>query len=64
VNGYFIGLLAMNARYSTAITELWPGTLSVASVAAEIDVSCRTLPEDAMLPIVIIDMATNARKKF
>ena len=64
VNGYLIGLVAMNARYKVPMTELWPGALSVASVAAEIDISCRTLSDDAMLPIVIMDMVSNAKKKF
>jgi len=64
VHGYLIGLVAMNARYSVAITDLWPGSLTVDSVVAEIDVSCRTLPENAMLPVVIVDMASKARKKF
>lgn len=64
VHGYLIGLVAMNARYSVAIADLWPGSLTVESVVAEIDVSCRTLPEDAMLPVVIMDMANKARKKF
>ena len=64
VHGYLIGLVAMNARYSVAITDLWPGSLTVESVVAEIDVSCRSLPEDAMLPVMIMDMASKARKKF
>jgi len=54
----------MNARYSVAITDLWPGGLTVDSVVAELDVGCRTLPEDAMLPLVIMDMANKTRKKF
>lgn len=61
---HVIGLVAMNARYSVAIRDLWPGSLTVDSVVAEIDVSYRTLPEDAMLPVVIMEMANKPRKKF
>ena len=64
VHGYLMGLVAMNARYRVAITELWPGSLTVDSVVAEINSSCRTLPEDTMLPIVIMDMGNKARKRF